>query len=833
MREAYNPFIRDSSPEDSDQLLPTNVKPTHYDIQLEPDLEKASFAGSVTVHLDVLKESHSIVLNAVGLDILSTEIIETSGNVTKIPKVQYHAVQQTMAVPLPEAIPAGSRIKLRQTFNGIVNESKKNSGLMRSKSKGFDGKTKWMASTQGQPTGIREIFPCADEPGLKATFTATMIVDQGLTCLSNMDIASEEAYNEQKKTVVFNKTPLMSTYLMAFVVGELNYIESTDYRVPVRVYAAPDQDIKDGKFALMTGVQAMISHEKTFGSPYPLPKLDQVAVPGHSGAMENWGCVIYSENYLIQDDDDASAYDTERVAMVVIHELAHQWFGNIVTTQWWDSTWLNESFADWATYNAMLKIFPDWDMWKNFVAGHPGGWENRYQAALTLDSNRGSHPIEVPVSTPEQISQIFDAITYAKGCSILRMISEYLGVEVFIEGVRLHLQRHAFGNATTNELWDSLSAVSGKDVQKIMSIWTQKVGYPILTVTEDVSSNTVVISQHRFLQSGKISSEDDQTLYPIYLKTKSKKGIDQEAQLFDRKGKFPVDLKFYKLNAGQTGLYRVSYPLSRWETFGQQLSSSLLSADDRVGLISDLAAIVRSGQYKARTSNFLSFLSNFKDEKDYFVWRQILVSFQDIQQAWLFEDTATKDALTAFQKELMKPILDDFDHDLWNPRPWDTQQQISMKAVLFANAASYEPVKIISTYLFKKFIAGDHKAINANIRKAVFTNILSDEKATEKQVTSPFHINQICESLTTFRIVRLHPLNVPYKPQHIRPRRRPLLARQRALSLSRKSHHRPRPIPRNPIFPRSQHYLQDSSHSSPWCRRIMEMDEEELEKHRE
>jgi aminopeptidase 2 len=833
MREAYNPFIRDSNPEDSDQLLPTNIKPTHYDIQLEPDLENASFAGSVTIHLDVLKESHSIVLNAVGLDILSTEIIETSGNVTKIPKVQYHAVQQTMAVHLPEAIPAGSRIKLRQTFNGIVNESKKNSGLMRSKSKGFDGKTKWMASTQGQPTGIREIFPCADEPGLKATFTATMIVDQGLTCLSNMDIASEEAYNEQKKTVVFNKTPLMSTYLVAFVVGELNYIESTDYRVPVRVYAAPDQDIKNGKFALMTGVQAMISHEKTFGSPYPLPKLDQVAVPGHSGAMENWGCVIYSEQYLIQDDDDASAYDTERVAMVVIHELAHQWFGNIVTTQWWDSTWLNESFADWATYNAMLKIFPDWDMWKNFVAGYPGGWENRHQAALTLDANRGSHPIEVPVSTPEQISQIFDAITYAKGCSILRMISEYLGVEVFIEGVRLHLQRHAFGNATTNELWESLSAVSGKDVQKIMSIWTQKVGYPILTVTEDEASNTVVISQHRFLQSGKVPSEDDQTLYPIYLKTKSKKGIDPEAQLFDRKGKFSVDLKFYKLNAGQTGLYRVSYPLSRWETFGQQLSSSLLSADDRVGLISDLAAIVRSGQYKARTSNFLSFLSKFKNEKDYFVWRQILVSFQDIQQAWLFEDTATKDALTAFQKELMKPILDDFDHDLWNPRPWDTQQQISMKAVLFANAAGYEPVKIISTHLFKKFIAGDHKAINANIRKAVFTNVLSDEKATEKQVASPFHINQICKSLTTFRTVRLHPLNVPYKPQHIRPRRRPLLARQRALSLSRKSYHRPRPIPRDPIFPRAQHHLPDSSHSSPWCRRVMEMDEAELEKHRE
>ncbi|KAE9373913.1 aminopeptidase 2 [Stipitochalara longipes BDJ] len=732
MREHHNPFIGESSFDNADYRLPKNVKPTHYDIRLEPDFENASFDGSVVIHFDVLQDTNFILLNTNEIEILTTVLILSPGKFAKIPHVHFHEVQQTMMIPLPESIPAGAKIRIQQTFKGRLNDAKTMSGFNRSRYIGRDGEPKWIGSTQGQPVGARQIFPCADEPAFKATFAATLVVDHGLTALSNMDVSSEKNISKNKKAVVFNTTPLMSTYLVAFVVSELDYIESNEYRVPVRIYATPDQDIKTAKWLLDVSAKAMISHEKIFGSPYPLPKLDSVSVPGHAGGMENWGCVLYADTYLCADESDGSASGNVRKAYVVTHELAHQWFGNIVTAEWWDSLWLNESFADWATYNAVTHTRPEWYPWSEFVTA---GWQ-AYQAALALDSNRGSHQIENPVNTPGEIAQSFDAITYAKGCAILRMISELLGVEVFIEGVRLHLKRHAFGNATTNDLWGSLSHVSGKDVQKIMATWTQKVGYPILYVTENEVSNTISIFQHRFLQSGKVLPEDDQVLYPVYLKTKTLQGIDDSAQLISRNGIFPVNLAAYKLNAGQTGLYRVSYPLSRWEKLGSQLAPdpqlpNLLTAEDRVGLISDLCAIATAGQTATHTSHLLTFLSNFKTEKDYFVWRQLFASLEDIHKAWLFEDASTLAALKRFQSNLMAKVLVDLDDQLWNFKPWEEYKEQGLKAVMFGNAEGYAPVKVVSSYLFKRFMDGDTKALNPNIRQAVFRIVLSDEKSTE------------------------------------------------------------------------------------------------------
>ncbi|PMD41161.1 lysine aminopeptidase [Hyaloscypha variabilis F] len=741
MREHLNPLIGHSSSDKNDYRLPKNVKPTHYDIRLEPDFENASLNGSVVVHFDVLQDTNFIILNTHEIEILTTVLISSPGKAVKIPKVHFHEVQQTMVIPLPETVPEGAQIRIQQTFKGRLNDAKTMSGFNRSRYIGRDGKQKWIGSTQGQPVGARQIFPCADEPAFKATFAATLVVDHGVTALSNMDISSEKSASNTKKAVVFNKTPPMSTYLVCFVVAELDYIESKEYRVPVRIYATPDQDLEKARWLLDISAKAMISHEKIFGSPYPLPKLDSVSVPGHAGGMENWGCVLYADTYLCADESDGSAAGNVRKAYVVTHELAHQWFGNIVTAEWWDSLWLNESFADWATYNAATHMWPEWHPWSEFVSA--GG--QAYQAALALDSNRQSHRIENPVNTPAEIAQSFDAITYAKGCAILRMISELLGNEVFVKGVRLHLKRHAFGNATTDDLWDSLSHASGKNVQKIMSTWTQKVGFPILYVTEDQASNTISISQHRFLQSGKVLPEDDQVLYPVHLKTRTLQGIDHDVQLVSRTGKFPVNLATYKLNAGQTGLYRVSYPLSRWAKLGSQLRlPNLLTGDDRVGLISDLSAIATAGQTSTRTSHLLSFLSNFKAEKDYFVWRQLFSNFEDLQKAWLFEDASTIAALKRFQQDLMKKVLGDLDEELWNFKPWEEYSEQGLKATIFANAEAYGPVKIVASYLFKRFMDGDTKALNPNIRQAVFKIVLSDAKASDQDET----YNQL---LHTFR----------------------------------------------------------------------------------
>ena len=347
MRDQFNPFVGDLSPQDSPGILPQNVKAKHYEVELEPDLEIGTFKASSTVHLSVLEPSTFILFNCVEIEILSTEIVEASGNVIKIPRVHYDEEKETMVVPLGDEISAGEEVKLKQRFKGRINNAKTMAGFNRSRYRNADGEEKWMGSTQGQPTGCRRIFPCVDEPAAKAIFSFTVLVDENLTCLGNMDITEDKLVYSSglatlKRKVKFNKTPLMSPYLVAFIVGELNYIESTEYRVPLRVYAAPDQDINQARRALEFGVCAMMHHEETFGSPYPLPKLDMIAVPGHGGAMENWGCVIYDDKLLLRDESNASAQEVYLTASVITHELAHQWFGNLVTTAWWDSTWLNE-----------------------------------------------------------------------------------------------------------------------------------------------------------------------------------------------------------------------------------------------------------------------------------------------------------------------------------------------------------------------------------------------------------------------------------------------------------------------------------------------------------
>ena len=373
------------------------------------------------------------------------------------------------------------------------------------------------------------------------------------------------------------------------------------------------------------------------------------------------------------------------------------------------------------------------------MAGSPGRLNSAsgYQAALSLDANKGSHPISVPVDSPAEIAQIFDAITYAKGCSVLRMISELLGVQTFIEGVKLHLKKHAFGNATTEELWDSLSYVSGKDVRGIMATWTQEVGYPVLDVVEDAtSSSSICITQSRFLLSGyeEKNNEDKKkgTIYNVYLKTLTESGIDDEARLSTKKSTFSIpSFSFYKLNASQTGLYRVSYPLSRWKTLLTQLH--LLTPTDRVGLLSDLLALVRSGHNPdLKTSHLLSFLQKFKGEKDVFVWRQILVVFEELNAAWIFEDFPTLFALSRFQAELMRPILDSFDYTLWNFKPTDGLIYQSFKTLLFSNAHLYAPVQVVSRVLFKRFISSSvsntSSVLNPNIRRAIFSHVLINQK---------------------------------------------------------------------------------------------------------
>ena len=381
--------------------------------------------------------------------------------------------------------------------------------------------------TQFEATDARRCFPCFDEPNLKATFQVTINADQGLTALSNMPVIGEgevKVNGKTKKQYVFDTTPIMSTYLLAMAVGEFDYIQSKAVPkspkgakpIDVRVFTLKGQS-NQGQFGLDVAVKTLEFFSSYFDIAYPLPKMDLIAIPDFSaGAMENWGLVTYREIYLLYDEKTTSSSVKQRIAYVVGHELAHQWFGNLVTMDWWSELWLNEGFATFVGWMAVDNLFPEWKVWTQFVT-------NDYSHGLALDCLRSSHriffkfnhlAIEVEVQSPSEINQIFDAISYSKGASVIRMLNSFLGQETFMNGVRLYLKKHAYSNATTLDLWSSLKEASGIDVATLMFTWTRKMGYPMVTVVcEQYDSSqktmTLTLRQQRYLKSGDLSPAEE------------------------------------------------------------------------------------------------------------------------------------------------------------------------------------------------------------------------------------------------------------------------------------------------------------------------------------
>ena len=618
-------------------------------------------------------------------------------------------------ISFDKKIPGGSKAQLTHTFTGSLND--KMAGFYRSSYKDKDGKTKYIASTQMEPTDARRAFPCFDEPALKAEYTITLVADKGLTCLSNMDVASEKEVESKitggKRTAVtFNKTPLMSTYLLAFIVGELNCIETNAFRVPVRVFATPDKTIEHGRFSLDLAAKTLAFYEKEFDNEFPLPKMDMVAVPDFSaGAMENWGLITYRVVDVLFDEKTSGAATKQRVAEVVQHELAHQWFGNLVTMDFWDGLWLNEGFATWMSWYACDKFYPEWKIWQSYVIGD-------LQSALSLDSLRSSHPIEVPVKRADEVNQIFDAISYSKGSCVLRMISRYLGEQTFLEGVRRYIKKHAYGNTRTEDLWAALSDASGKPVERVMDIWTKNVGYPVVTVTENESSKSIHVKQNRFLRTGDVKPEEDKTLYPVFLGLKTKDGVREDLTLSTREHDFSVpSTDFFKLNTDHSGTYRTSYTPTRLEKLGKAAKEGLLSVEDRAGMIADAGALASSGYQK--TSGILSLLKSFSSESEFVVWDELLTRISAIRSAWVFEDQKTRDALKAFQRGLVSPKA----HEKgWRFTEDDGHIGSQFKGLLFGSAGLSGDEGIIKAAqaMFKDFAAGNRKAIHPNIRGSVY-----------------------------------------------------------------------------------------------------------------
>ncbi|KAJ2723262.1 hypothetical protein GGI07_002764 [Coemansia sp. Benny D115] len=705
------------------EILPTNVTPLHYDLLLAPDLDSLAYTGEVHIRVRINEATDKIVLHSNELDIKEASLVSTALKAEgplSASGISLNKDDETVHLAFAQSLPGGDEATLSIKFSSVLNDLMV--GFYRSKYTDANGATKNMATTQFEPTDARRAFPCWDEPMQKATFDVTLRVKEELTALSNMDIAKSISVGDGLKEVSFNTTPIMSTYLLAFIVGELDYIEAhtsgkhNGRPIPCRVYTAPGNSEK-GRFALDVTVQVLEYFADVFGIAYPLPKLDQVAINDfEAGAMENWGLITYREVALLVDGANTSSRAKQYVAEVVSHELAHQWFGNLVTMEWWSELWLNEGFATWVGNLAVDHLFPEYHMWTQFLI-------DNLQRALSLDALRSSHPIQVPVQRSADISQIFDAISYSKGASAIRMLSSYIGLDNFFKGIRAYLQKHKYANASTEDLWNALSEASGVNVTQFMALWTRKIGHPILTVTELEGGKQIQVQQNRYLSAGKATDAEDETEWwvPLGITTSDNKSARPDDVLKARSATFDVPVassKWYKLNKDTVGIYRVKYPASAVVNIAQAIMQGELEINDRIGIIADAASLAVSGH--SNTSDFLTLLQAYSGETEFVVWQDINTRTDALRLAWSNESEEVRDKIDALLRTLYAPLVKRLG---WNAVGDNEDSLMSrLRALAIAGAASANDRQVVDEAIrrLNAYFEGNKAEVNTDTIRAVF-----------------------------------------------------------------------------------------------------------------
>ena len=575
-------------------------RPDNYDLKLDVDRDKLTFAGTVTIRgKKVGRPSSRITLHQKELKITSAKIVKHDKKGYQTVEVSRINIQKSfdeVRLHTKNELYAGE-YTVTLEFKGDV--TRPMNGIYPCFFK-HDGKDKQLIATQFESHHAREAFPCIDEPEAKATFDLTLISPAGEAVLANTPVKSEKTTGK-RLTTVFETTPKMSTYLLAFVFGEMEYLEAKSKDgVLVRTYATPD-NVKHTQFALDTAVKTLEFYNKYFDIPYPLAKCDFVALPDFaSGAMENWGLITFREQALLVDPKNTSLHLTQYVANVVAHELTHQWFGNLVTMRWWTDLWLNESFASWMSWLAVDEQFPEWKVWTQFIVDEQG-------VALKLDALENTHPIEVEVRHPDEIRTIFDAISYEKGASVLLMLHDYLGADDFRDGLRLYLKRHAYGNTDTVDLWAALEEASNKPVKKFMSAWTSQSGYPIVRVDGNK------LTQERFYLNPAAKKKSD--VWPIPLLPSKQFSPNTLEKTTQTSAEIADDLV---LNHNRTSFFRVSYDDRHLAKLATLIKNSELNELDRLGLLGDAFEAAKAGY--GSTVDALKLLEAYVDEDSSVVW---------------------------------------------------------------------------------------------------------------------------------------------------------------------------------------------------------------------
>ncbi|NMP22067.1 M1 family metallopeptidase [Sulfobacillus harzensis] len=642
--------------------LPRTALPRRYELVIEPNLPDGRFVGTVRIEVDVHEPLNEMILNALDLTIGDVSWSDAD-HANLIASVTDNADEEQIVIHFDQAIQPGSGI-LSIHYQGELGNDLR--GFYRTTVQGPDGQPVIIASTHCEATDARQIFPGWDEPEFKAVFQITAVVDESLTAISNAREVSNTVDGQGKRRIVFADTMPMSTYLVALVVGPYKATNPINVgKTPVRVAYRPGfEGMTD--WAEKAAQETLGFFENYFGIPYPGDKLDHVAVPEFAaGAMENLGCVTYREEYLLMNPERAALQEKAPAVSVIAHETAHMWFGDLVTMRWWNGIWLNEAFATLMQELASDALHPEWEVWTTFSHGRA--------YAMTIDGLASTRSIEFPVGRPVESWAMFDVLTYQKGGSVLRMLEQYLGPEVFRRGISHYLTTHKYGNTETSDLWDALESVSGQPVRSMMDSWVFQPGFPLVHASLSEDGKTLTLTQTQFRYQGE---GEGRWQVPVVVGIHGQSGESQTVRkiLASEPLAIPVpqDVQWITINQGGWGFYRSAYDNRLWEKLLGAFDQ--MTAIERYQLVDDAWAGVESGAVPLQQA--VQLWRALGAERDPDVWGAVATN---VNLLWRVADEASKPVVAQFIRDIAGPIFAELG---WEPKPGEDVRLGRLRAAL-------------------------------------------------------------------------------------------------------------------------------------------------------
>ena len=690
-----------------------SIVPVNYELRFEPLFHNFTFNSTEIITLNLPKPTNSIMLDSAELTIKKCHVVQGTKTISAKPFL--NAKNERLTIKLAKKIKG--KAKLCIEFTGILND--RLLGFYKSQYKDKKGKTKYLATTQFEAADARRAFPCWDEPAVKATFDVSLLVDKHLGAISNMPVISKKTVGT-KILYKFGRTPIMSTYLLYLGVGEFEYLYGKLRNIKIRIVTTKGNKNK-GKLSLDFTKKFLGEYEKYFGIKYPLPKLDMIAIPDFAaGAMENWGAITFREAILLYDPKTSSTRTKQYIAEVISHEIAHQWFGNLVTMKWWNDLWLNESFATFMATKIVDKFYPEWDLWDQFL-------DDAMLDAMSLDALKNSHPINVDVKHPAQIREIFDAISYDKGGSILRMLENYVGIENFRKGLKHYLTKHRYSNAEGRDLWDLIGKVARKPVSSMMKKWVDQVGYPVVDVKRDNSK--ISLTQRRFLSDGSRSSKNRWEI-PIAIEEGNHESLVLMKSRFSRISLKNTDSNFI-INSGRYGFYRIQYDDHTLANLSLLIDEKILNHVDRWSLQNDLFSQCLSGTKQLQ--EYLDFTTSYHDEDDYITRLNLAQNLYYLYKLTIKEKFS--DEIRAYTTQFLGTI---FDRIGWDSKKHEKHTDALLRSFVIITLGKLGDEEILdeANKRFAKFLK-DKNSLAADLQEPVFVLAAwQGDKKTYKKLLS-------------------------------------------------------------------------------------------------